>query len=355
MRLAAEERAEILLAARDGAALTEARVDAAAAALPEALRARRALSRSPALQLQADLELVAAAGDAGALAAWLGALVAQATGPGRARLEAFARRRLGPGAAPALALERPIELPEAMVFADDTVPVGFLSRGLAASASVACVAVPAFEGASARPGLPACGTAWLLTERHVATCAHVVHARAAGARAAPDELARQALAATVHFGWEGLERRGEGLAIARLAALDDELDVAVLELAAPAPAPPLRCATARVERPTSEDGRWVNVIQHPGGGEKRVALRASTLVDATEDDLFYFSDTAGGSSGAPVLDDDWAVVGLHRAAVPRPGARYLGRALGFVNAGRQITRVLAWLARAAPDVRAGVP
>lgn len=64
-------------------------------------------------------------------------------------------------------------------------------------------------------------------------------------------------------------------------------------------------------------GEHVNIIQHPGGEPKQLALRENQLVDLLDDFLHYETDTAPGSSGSPVFNDQWEVVSLHHSGVPR--------------------------------------
>ena len=60
---------------------------------------------------------------------------------------------------------------------------------------------------------------------------------------------------------------------------------------------------------------YVAVIQHPGGATKKVALRNNQVVDIFDHFLHYTTDTDRGSSGSPILNDQWQVVGLHHAGV----------------------------------------
>lgn len=64
-------------------------------------------------------------------------------------------------------------------------------------------------------------------------------------------------------------------------------------------------------------GEWVNIVQHPNGEPKQIALRENQIVDELDDFVHYHTDTAPGSSGAPVFNDQWEVVALHHSGVPK--------------------------------------
>lgn len=71
-------------------------------------------------------------------------------------------------------------------------------------------------------------------------------------------------------------------------------------------------------------GESVTIIQHPRGGLKQIVIRASQIVELKEHTsgighafIHYTSDTEPGSSGAPVMNDQWDVVAIHHKAVPR--------------------------------------
>ncbi len=66
---------------------------------------------------------------------------------------------------------------------------------------------------------------------------------------------------------------------------------------------------ARRAEPTVND--FVSIIQHPQGGPKKIAF-TDNKVSAVFDDLVQYStDTEPGSSGSPVFNQDWELVGLH--------------------------------------------
>jgi endonuclease G, mitochondrial len=62
---------------------------------------------------------------------------------------------------------------------------------------------------------------------------------------------------------------------------------------------------------------YVNIIQHPGGRSKQVAMRDNQIIDLLPEFLHYRTDTEPGSSGSPVFNDQWELVGLHHSGVPR--------------------------------------
>lgn len=70
------------------------------------------------------------------------------------------------------------------------------------------------------------------------------------------------------------------------------------------------------------NGEWVTLIQHPNGEPKQIVIRESQIVrlashsNLKNDMIAYTSDTEPGSSGAPVLNDDFQVVALHQRAIP---------------------------------------
>jgi V8-like Glu-specific endopeptidase len=66
-----------------------------------------------------------------------------------------------------------------------------------------------------------------------------------------------------------------------------------------------RCSAAR--------GDLVNIIQHPGGGPKQVALSFDVVAFVGAGRLQYLTDTLPGSSGAPVFDRNWNLVALHHS------------------------------------------
>ncbi len=75
------------------------------------------------------------------------------------------------------------------------------------------------------------------------------------------------------------------------------------------------------------DKEWVTIPQHPGGQPKQMSVRANQIIDLrkhnidtidTSKFIHYTTDTQPGSSGSPVLNDQWQVVAVHHKAIPSP-------------------------------------
>jgi endonuclease G, mitochondrial len=248
------------------------------------------------------------------------------------------------------------EIPEAIVHQDDTVPYDFLRLGWEAGTAVARLRVPQFSGGAPRTinnvdAPPHLGTGWLVTSELMITNHHVIAARARDeiAGVSDADLRLQGANATAEFGYD---TEGTDVAPARfseLVAWGAALDYAVLRLAEASPRTPLPLAGAPLD--LGEGDRIpVNIIQHPMGESKRVGLRNNLVDRATERDLRYFTDTRNGSSGSPVLDDSWRVLGLHRASRRVPLTNFQGKDTAIVNVGSQMHAILADLATAFPAV-----
>ncbi|MFE5805768.1 trypsin-like peptidase domain-containing protein [Streptomyces sp. NPDC056491] len=248
------------------------------------------------------------------------------------------------------------ETKEEIVFQDDTVPFDFLSGGALAGSSVARIKVLPYQGgALLQPvALPHNGTGWLITGDLLVTNHHVVNARKRtdGQQQVvdPADLRLQAQGSRSRFDYLSEDDADvEGQQASELVAWDEELDYAVLRLAGAPVRPFLRVATAPLavakDMPVA-----LNIIQHPGGEPKRIALRNNLAFEADERDVRYFTDTRGGSSGSPVLTDDWTVVALHRGTRRVTDVSFQGKSTAFVNVGTQLSAIMQHLREHSPKI-----
>ena len=254
-------------------------------------------------------------------------------------------------------------IPEIVIGQDERLPVRFLERGLQVSRSVAKVLVTrVFNGTvQAGSGSRFSGTSWMIAPGLLMTNHHVIEARdpRSEAPAGESDFRAQAKAAEVWFHYhedeaEHWDYGGWGLVHASRA-----LDYALLRSASA----PNRTATPLSDwgflpvvpdRPAVTKGFRLNIIQHPQGGPKRIAIRSNFYFDcystAQEPDrLRYLTDTEPGSSGSPVFGDDWRVLALHHAAVKVPEETYRGEVVKYNNQGIAIAAILKDLP--APIVR----
>jgi len=102
----------------------------------------------------------------------------------------------------------------------------------------------------------------------------------------------------------------------------------------------------KLERVALKGDERVNIIQHPGGRQKELSYFHNTLVFSDEKRLQYLTDTQPGSSGSPVFDAQWRVVGVHHSGgwLPEPGAN--PKHLSFRNQGIHINVIIDGLPKA---------
>lgn len=179
------------------------------------------------------------------------------------------------------------------------------------------------------------GTGFVAGQGLVMTNQHVIGTAAAGRGSRFD------------FNYQ-LDRDGQPAPVVAVGAVPDglfytnnELDFTLLEVEVPAGVAPLQLAARRALR----DQR-VNIIQHPGGHFKKISMQNNFVAYADGRDIQYLTTTEPGSSGSPVFDDDFVVIGIHHSGglllEPGTNRRYLR------NAGSSLIAILA-------DVQANAP
>ncbi|HET9655603.1 MAG TPA: trypsin-like peptidase domain-containing protein [Kineosporiaceae bacterium] len=172
-------------------------------------------------------------------------------------------------------------------------PIAFLEKGLQLASSVVRISSP--------QGL---GTGFLVRGDRVVTNHHVIGSF---------EMAEQA---TIQFNFQEaadgslLQSEHHALCPSRCFATSVEDDLSVIGIQ-----PGLSATWGCIEVldvPVAGTRR-VNIIQHPGGGPKQIALYHNVVSHVDESRIQYYTDTLPGSSGSPLFDDTWRLVGVHHA------------------------------------------
>ncbi len=224
---------------------------------------------------------------------------------------------------------------------DNLVPIVFLEKGVSSSKPVGRVTLTLpHEGLGAGKGW---GTGFLVGDSIFMTNNHVI----------PDkDFARKV---EVHFNAQ-TDVRGRPLPIdpfefdaESLFLTDPDLDFTLIRLK---PSDRIDSATSRQVSAGASWGRLklnstilfaedlpVNIIQHPLGGSKEVALQDNLIAKngVFVDVIRYTTDTQPGSSGSPVFNNSWELVALHHAAGEEKNGEFLN------NEGIRIDRIVQFL------------
>lgn len=235
---------------------------------------------------------------------------------------------------------------ERVIGESDLTSINYLDRGRRAAASVCRIRVPT-EGGEWY------GTGFLVGPRLLLTNHHVLGNVAEAARSRAE------------FGYEhdleGVLQPVDDFNVtpSDVFFTDPELDVTLVSIS------PLSGRSAPAERygwlpllplsGKSVDGEWVTIIQHPNGGPKQISIRSNRIVRLLpkevpdvnlEHFIHYLTDTEPGSSGAPVVNDQWQVVAVHHKAVAAPlkkGAKPDADPEWLGNEGVRISAIFAML------------
>jgi V8-like Glu-specific endopeptidase len=138
---------------------------------------------------------------------------------------------------------------------------------------------------------------------------------------------------------------------------DKDLDVSVVRLQG---SPHLRRYLPLRPAVLQQNNRVV-IIQHPGGYPKQVSLQNNLVADANARLVQYYTSTRAGSSGSPVLDDNFAVVAIHHGTVHNPAWDNASQIRGgpkaledaqYRNQGTSVIALLEDLKKTAPGLLA---
>jgi len=254
---------------------------------------------------------------------------------------------------PSLDKQKIPPLAEIVVGADERLPIMFFEKALKAQKSVARLLVPRiFDGEPiGSPPESVVGTGWMIGPNMLLTNYHVIAARYSGEESPSKyDLQIQAEKAITWFGYNNWDSAHTDYCCTHIIQTNQNLDYALLHLdMMPIYGDvPLSdwgiLSTNRTQFPY-EKGKRLNIIQHPRGEEKRLAIRSNYYIGSSSlpnrpARIQYLTDTEPGASGSPVCDDDWNVVALHHAAIRVPESQYKGDAVKYNNEGIEISAVL---------------
>lgn len=257
-------------------------------------------------------------------------------------------------------LPEPVLL-ERILGSNDLITTDFLIRGAAAARSVGRIVIR-----SSQDSVLGYGTGFLVSPSLLMTNNHVLKSPQAAANSLVQFNYRETLGGalstpyTFHLQPERFFRTYE------------HLDFTLVAVAARS-AEGLELRSLGWNRLIAETGKIlvgerVNIIQHPGGKPQQLALRMNQISDLLDDFLHYSADTERGSSGSPVFNDQWELVSLHHAGVPRrdqderillvSGDPWDGSDETFeqidwkANEGARISRIVTYLNAQQPDFSA---
>lgn len=206
-------------------------------------------------------------------------------------------------------------------------PISFLEMGLLKAKSVAKVLI-------ARPGRITVGSGFVTADNIFITNHHVI----------PDK--ETATGAKVIFNYEdgpdGVPRNVTSFDLdpARMVTSPvNEYDTTAIRILGDANS---RFGEIALKPPAIaiDKNQFVNIIQHPAGEPKKIALYHNIVTKATDREVQYLTDTLKGSSGSPVFNSDWELVALHHAGGDFRNQEPVKNVSAFRNEGINILRVI---------------
>lgn len=188
------------------------------------------------------------------------------------------------------------------------------------------------------------GTGFLIAPGIILTCYHVLP---------DDETAKQSsFELDYQRDEDGSFRRVTTIKLnpAMCFVVDQELDFAVVGLETELKDRPV---IPLVDDGSTRPGERVSLYHYPQGGPQQLSLRGGTVLAVYDDILHHDANTQPGSAGAPLLDQNLRLVGLHHASVPRNNEQtsYSSSSGVFVaNEAIRATAILAQVAKYQPKL-----
>lgn len=199
---------------------------------------------------------------------------------------------------------------ERLIGRNNLTPVAFLEEGALVSRAVGRISISGPGGGH--------GTGFMVSPALLLTNNHVLRSQ--------EEARRSVVAFALQAGLDGqpLTPAVFQLEPHRFFVTDRALDFSIVAVAARGAGGEELSSFGRLTLSEAQGmvviGECVNIIQHPRGEPKQLALRENQIVDILDRFMHYESDTREGSSGSPVFNDQWEVVALHHSAVPKTDA-----------------------------------
>ena len=182
-------------------------------------------------------------------------------------------------------------------------PVRFLVRGLEAARSVVLVQVEHHHQTG-----PSFATGWLLAPILVVVPAHLFWSHLPQEERDWRSIDRDATI-KVLFGFDDVREDPALVLEGEIIDFDQGLDLALIRLAEPV----RDCLPLRVRPDAIPATSRIALFHHLRAGPKVVSLYGGRIVKNNGHEMVYQAATGIGSAGAPIFDDEWRVVGTHRA------------------------------------------
>lgn len=111
--------------------------------------------------------------------------------------------------------------------------------------------------------------------------------------------------------------------VKKLLASSDEslLDYALLEIEDFGKYDNLINPASNIAQPVED--RIVNMLHYPHGQPLSLSTQGNWVKKVQGEKMLYFTGTEPGSSGAPIFNDNWELIALHRSNNPFPPANFL--------------------------------
>ncbi len=234
---------------------------------------------------------------------------------------------------------------EALIYggSEERLDYDFFRRAIEVPRSITRLKVPRFFG-TRRDRSVGYGTGWLITPELLFTNYHVIEARnldRGEQQATIEECYKQVLNMQVWFDYVDAESSHVECSCQELVYWNQTLDYALIRLDCASLAesrPPLQLA--QPQQLNREDR--LNIVQYANGYPLKFAIRNNFFIGSNpiRSYIYYMTDTENGSSGAPVCNDHWQVVGMHCKTGQVSPETWKGETIRYHNIGVEIYSIL---------------